>query len=151
MRTYDFAPMTRSTVGFDRMFDLINDNAQRSVPESGFPPYDIVRRSPDKYRISLAVAGFGPDEIIITAQQNLLDIAGSKKEAGSKDFIHRGISSQNFDRQFSLADYVEVESASFENGLLHVDLIRKLPEAAQPRRIQINAGGKNGKNGAATS
>ena len=147
MRTYDFAPLTRSSVGFDRLFDLINTNAQRVTgQEPGFPPYDITRTGDDSYRITLAVAGFSPDEIAITAQQNLLSVAGNKADNGDREYLHRGISAQSFDRQFNLADHVEVAGAGYENGLLQIDLVRRIPEAMKPRRISINGGAKkNGK------
>ena len=146
MRTYDFAPLTRSSVGFDRLFDLINTNAQRMTgQEAGFPPYDITRTGDDHYRITLAVAGYSPDEIAITAQQNLLSVAGNKADKDDHEYLHRGISAQNFDRQFNLADHVEVTGASYENGLLQIDLVRRIPEAMKPRRIPINGAKKNGK------
>jgi len=146
MRTYDFAPLTRSSIGFDRLFDLINHNAQQVTgQEPGFPPYDITQTGEDNYRITLAVAGYSPDEIAITAQQNLLTVAGNKVENGKQEYLHRGISARNFDRHFNLADHVEVTGASYENGLLQIDLVRRIPEAMKPRRIQIN--GKNGKAG----
>ena len=147
MRTYDFDPLTRSSIGFDRLFDLINHNAQQLTgQEPGFPPYNITRTGDDDYRITLAVAGFAPDEIAITAQQNLLTVAGNKGEDGKQDYLHRGISARSFDRHFNLADHVEVTGATYENGLLQIDLVRRIPEAMKPRRIQIN-GKKNGKAG----
>ena len=146
MRTYDFAPLTRSSIGFDRLFDLINHNAQQLTgQEPGFPPYDITQTDEDNYRITLAVAGYSPDEIAITAQQNLLTVAGNKTENGKQEYLHRGIAARNFDRHFNLADHVEVTGASYENGLLQIDLVRRIPEAMKPRRIQIN--GTNGKTG----
>jgi molecular chaperone IbpA len=147
MRTYDFAPLSRSSIGFDRLFDLINSNAQRMTgPEPGFPPYDITRFGDDKYRITLAVAGYSPDEIAITAQQNLLSVSGNKAENDDHEYLHRGINAQSFDRQFNLADYVEVTGASYDNGLLQIDITRKLPDAMKPRRILIGDAKKNGKN-----
>ena len=144
MRTYDFAPLTRSTIGFDRLFDLINDNAQHLAgQEPGFPPYDITRTGEDTYRITLALAGFSPDEIGITAQQNLLTVTGNKADGDKHDFLHRGISARSCERQFNLADHVEVTGANFENGLLQIDLMRRIPEAMKPRRIPIK--GQNGK------
>src|SRR3954470_20097422 len=144
MRTYDFAPLWRSSVGFDRLFDLINDT-QRLEGQDNYPPYDIVRTDENTYRISLALAGFSPDEITITAQQNKLTVAGSKAEpkAGSKpehEYLHQGISARTFERHFNLEDHVEVEGASFENGLLQIELARKIPEAMKPRRVEISAG-----------
>jgi molecular chaperone IbpA len=141
MRTYDFAPLWRSSVGFDRLFDLINDT-QRLDGQDNYPPCDIVRTSENTYRISLALAGFSPEEITITAQQNKLTVAGGKTEPEGgqtleHDFLHRGISARSFERQFNLEDHVEVERASFENGLLQIELARKIPEAMKPRRIEI--------------
>jgi molecular chaperone IbpA len=143
MRTYDFAPLWRSSVGFDRLFDLINDT-QRLEAQDNYPPYDIVRTGDDTYRISLALAGFAPDEITITAQQNKLTVAGRKAERAPSsephEYLYQGISARPFERQFNLEDHVEVEHASFENGLLEIALARKVPEAMKPRRIEIAAG-----------
>jgi molecular chaperone IbpA len=144
MRTYDFAPLWRSSVGFDRLFDLINDT-QRLEGQDNYPPYDIVRTGENAYRISLALAGFSPDEISITAQQNRLTVAGSKAEhkagPGSEhEYLHQGIAARSFERQFNLEDHVEVEGASFENGLLQIELARKIPEAMKPRKIEIGGG-----------
>jgi molecular chaperone IbpA len=144
MRTYDFAPLWRSSVGFDRLFDLINDT-QRLDAQDSYPPYDIVRTGENAYRISVALAGFAPDEISITAQQNRLTVAGNKAEhkAGptpEHEYLHQGISARPFERQFNLEDHVEVEGASCENGLLQIELARKIPEAIKPRRIEIGAG-----------
>jgi molecular chaperone IbpA len=144
MRTYDFAPLWRSSIGFDRLFELINDT-QRLDSQDNYPPYDIVRTGEETYRISLAVAGFSPDEITITAQQNKLTIAGHKGNEDSKakedhEYLYQGISARPFERQFNLEDHVEVESASFDNGLLQIELARKIPEAMKPRQIAIGAG-----------
>jgi molecular chaperone IbpA len=141
MRTYDFAPLWRSSIGFDRLFDLIND-AQRLDAQENYPPYDIVRTGEDTYRISLALAGFSPDQITITAQQNRLTIAGQKPETGveggdGQEYLYQGISARPFERRFNLEDHVEVERASFENGLLQIELVRTIPEAMKPRRIEI--------------
>jgi len=136
MRTYDYSPLWRSTIGFDRLFDLA-ETAQR-VGEDHYPPYNIERLADDRYQISLAVAGFAPDDISITAEQNVVTIEGSKSEKAERDFLYRGISTRNFKRQFSLADYVQVKSAAFENGLLKIELLREIPEAMKPRRITIN-------------
>jgi molecular chaperone IbpA len=142
MRTYDFAPLWRSSVGFDRLFDLINDT-QRLDAQDNYPPYDIVRTGENAYRISLALAGFSPDEITITAQQNKLTVAGNKSEpkggqTAEHDYFHQGIAARSFERQFNLEDHVEVEGASFENGLLQIELARKIPDAMKPRRIEIS-------------
>ena len=140
MRTYDFAPLWRSSVGFDRLFDLINDT-QRLDAQDSYPPYDIVRTGENAYRISVALAGFSPDEISITAQQNRLTVAGSKAEhTPEHEYMHQGIAARPFERQFNLEDHVEVEGAAFENGLLQIELARKIPEAMRPRRIEISAG-----------
>jgi molecular chaperone IbpA len=143
MRTYDFAPLWRSSVGFDRLFDLIN-NTQMLEGQDNYPPYDILRTGDDTYRISLAVAGFSPDDVTVTAQQNLLTVAGRKSETKTErpdhQYLYQGISARAFQRQFSLEDHVEVESASFENGLLQIELVRRIPEAMKPRRVEIRTG-----------
>ena len=145
MTSWNRDPFWRTSIGFDRLFDLINSNAQQlPTQEPGFPPYDITRTGDDSYRITLAIAGFSPDEIAITAQQNLLTVAGNKPDDGKQEFVHRGITGRNFDRHFSLADHVEVVGATCENGLLQIELVRRIPEAMKPRRIPIN-GKKNGK------
>lgn len=136
MRTYDFSPLWRSTIGFDRLFDLA-EMAQRAG-EDNYPPYNIERLSEDRYQISLAVAGFAPSDIVITAEQNVVTIEGSKPESSERDFIYRGISTRSFKRKFNMADYVQVKSASFDNGLLKIELVREIPEAMKPRRIAIN-------------
>ena len=148
MRTFefDFAPMWRSTIGFDRFFDLINETQHQDT--DNYPPYDVLRTGEDSYRINLAVAGFSPDEITITAQQGKLTIAGRKMESTPKEsteFLYRGISARPFERHFNLDDHVEVQGASFENGLLQVDLVRRIPEAMKPRKIAISAGGQQPK------
>jgi molecular chaperone IbpA len=136
MRTYDFSPLWRSTIGFDRLFDLA-ETAQRAG-EDNYPPYNIERLADDRYQISLAVAGFAPGDLVITAEQNVLTVEGGRSEKAEGDFLYRGISTRNFKRQFNLADHVEVKSASFDNGLLKIELIREIPEAMKPRRIAIN-------------
>ena len=137
MRTYDFAPLWRSTVGFDRLFDLAQAAAQHAG-EDNYPPYNIERLGEDSYQISLAVAGFSPDEISITAEQNVVTIEGNKPEKPDREFLYRGISTRHFKRQFNLADYVQVKDASFDNGLLQIELVREIPEAMKPRKIAIN-------------
>jgi molecular chaperone IbpA len=136
MRTYDFSPLFRSSIGFDRLFDLV-ETSQRATEES-YPPYNIERLVEDRYQISLAVAGFSPDEVSITAEQNVVTIEGHKGEKADRDFLYRGISTRHFKRQFSLADYVQVKGATFDNGLLQIELVREIPEAMKPRRIAIN-------------
>jgi molecular chaperone IbpA len=136
MRTYDFSPLWRSTIGFDRLFDLA-EIAQRAG-EDNYPPYNIERLTEDRYQISLAVAGFSPDEISVTAEYNVVTIEGSKPEKAEREYLYRGISARPFKRQFELADYVHVKSAAFDNGLLKIELVREVPEAMKPRRIAIN-------------
>jgi molecular chaperone IbpA len=136
MRTYDLSPLFRSTIGFDRLFDLV-ETAQR-VGEDHYPPYNIERLADDRYQITLAVAGFSPDEISITAEQNVVTIEGNKPDKADRVFLHRGISTRQFKRQFSLADYVQVKGASFDNGLLKIELLREVPDAMKPRRIAIS-------------
>jgi len=136
MRTYDFSPLWRSTIGFDHLLDLV-ETAQRSV-EDNYPPYNIERLSDDRYQISLAVAGFSPDEISVTAEQNVVTIEGNKSDKTEREYLYKGISARPFKRQFNLADYVQVKSATFENGMLKIELFREIPEAMKPRRIVIN-------------
>jgi len=136
MRTYDFSPLWRSTVGFDRLFDLA-ESAQRAT-EDHYPPYNIERLGEDSYQISIAVAGFSPEEISITAEQNVVTIEGSRSEKAERQYLYRGISTRAFKRQFNLADYVQVKNASFDNGLLKIELVREIPEAMKPRRIAID-------------
>jgi molecular chaperone IbpA len=142
MRTLDLAPLWRSTVGFDRMFDLI-DNTLRYGGEDNYPPYNIERTGEDNYTISVALAGFAPEDITLTAEHDVLTVEGRKSERGEHQYLYQGISSRPFRRQFSLADYVQVKGASFESGLLRIELVREVPEAMKPRRIQIAAGNDN--------
>jgi molecular chaperone IbpA len=142
MRTYDLTPLWRSTVGFDRLFDLI-DNSVRWSGEDNYPPYDIERTGEDHYRISLAVAGFTPDDITITAEQSTLTVEGRKVEKGGHEYLYQGISTRPFRRVFNLADYVQVKGASFESGLLKIELVREIPEAMKPRKIAIGTAGND--------
>jgi molecular chaperone IbpA len=140
MRTYDLAPFYRSTIGFDRLFSLLDQSAGDSAP--GYPPYNIERTGDNAYRISVAVSGFAEPELSIVAKENTLTIRGEKStgEAGKEqaEVLYRGIASRAFERVFQLADYVQVKNASLENGLLHVDLVREIPEAKKPRNVPIN-------------
>ena len=142
MRTaYDFSPLYRSMIGVDRMADLI-DSAMRSEGDRSYPPYDVEKTSDDGYRITLAAAGFGAHELEITAQPNLLIVAGRKAKEdddSARTYLHRGIAARNFERKFELADHVVVKSASYDNGVLAIDLAREVPEALKPRRIEIGA------------
>src|SRR6201997_2119777 len=141
MRTVDFSPLFRSAIGFDRLFDLA-EAAQR-VGEETYPPYNIERLDENRFQISVALAGFKPDEIELTVEQNVLTLESRRSEKEGKTFLHRGISARSFKRQFTLADHVEVKGARFENGLLLIDLQSEIPEAMKLRRIAINAAGAN--------
>lgn len=137
MRTFDFSPLYRSTVGFDRMASLLD--AAASETGNAYPPYNIERTGDSSYRITMAVAGFSESDVSIEAQQNKLTVTGGKEVDDEQvNYLHRGIATRNFQRQFELADYVEVKSAALENGLLHIDLAREIPEAMKPRSIAIN-------------
>jgi molecular chaperone IbpA len=140
MRSLDLNSLWRSTVGFDRLFDLVDESARWTGEENHYPPYNIERLGEDRYQISLALAGFAPDEVSITAEQNVLTVEGRKAEKGEHQYLYQGISARPFRRLFNLADFVEVKAASFEGGLLKIDLVRQVPEAMKPRRIAINAG-----------
>jgi molecular chaperone IbpA len=138
MRTFDPTPLWRSTVGFDRLFDLI-DSSLRETGDDNYPPYNI-ERTEDTYHVSLALAGFAPDEVTVTAEQNMLTVEGRKDDQGDHQYLYQGISGRPFRRQFSLADYVQVKGATFKDGLLRIDLVREVPEAMKPRRIAIKSG-----------
>src|ERR1700716_136078 len=138
MSNFDLTPLWRSTVGFDRLVDLIDDVPQLTGEEN-YPPYNIERTSEEAYRISLALAGFVPEEITVTAEQDLLTVEGRKAEKGDHQYLYQGISARPFRRQFNLADYVQVKGAAFDNGLLQIELVREIPEAMKPRRIAINS------------
>jgi molecular chaperone IbpA len=134
--TFDFAPYRRSSIGFDRLFDLL-ENATRTEQSDAYPPFDLEHQGEDGYRICLAVAGFARDEIEITSKPNLLVVTGRKNEEGEREYLHRGIAARPFERQFQLADYVKVTGAALNNGLLEIDLKRELPEEVKPRKIEI--------------
>jgi molecular chaperone IbpA len=137
---FDFSPLYRSTVGFDRLFDMLDQSAQVE-PMTNWPPYNIEKVGEDRYVITMAIAGFSPDEIELTQKESQLLVAGQKKgsEEG-KQYLHRGIATRAFKQTFNLADHVKVTGASLENGLLTVELKREVPEALKPRRIEINPG-----------
>lgn len=141
MRGFDLTPYRRSTVGFDRLFDLIENNSRLQQGDN-YPPFNIERLSEDRYRVTLAVAGFRADEIDITAQQNLLQVIGRKddSQADRSKFLHVGIANRSFERRFELADFVRVEKADLADGLLTIDLLREVPEAMKPKKIAINGG-----------
>jgi molecular chaperone IbpA len=143
MRTFDLAPLYRSTVGFDRLFSMLD--GFEAAP--GYPPYNIERTGENEYRISVAVAGFGENELSIEAKEDTLTIKGEKRvkdEEKNGEVLYQGIAARAFERVFQLAEHVEVKGAALVNGLLHVDLVRQIPEAKKPRQIAINAG-KNSK------
>jgi molecular chaperone IbpA len=138
MRTYDLTPFYRSTVGFDRLFNLLDQTSSDGSP--GYPPYNIERTGENAYRITVAVSGFSKDELSIVAKENTLTIKGEKvaNENSKAEVLYRGIAARAFERAFQLADFVQVKDASLENGLLHVDLVREIPEAKKPRSIPIS-------------
>ena len=144
MMNYDFTPLTRSFIGFDRMASLI-DNAAKMTGNTSYPPYNIAQLSDDDYRIELAVAGFGDAELAIETHENVLTVTGTKSANDDQEgeYLHRGIAERGFERRFQLADHVIVTSASLVNGLLKVDLHRELPDAMKPRQIAISNGDEN--------
>ena len=138
MRTFDLAPLYRSTVGFDRLFSLLDQGSDGAAP--GYPPYNIERTGDNAYRVSVAVAGFNGPELSVVAKENTLTIRGEKNvkdEEKRAEVLYQGIAARTFERVFQLADFVQVKGASLENGLLHVDLVREIPEAKKPRSIPI--------------
>ena len=140
MRTLNLDPFWRTTIGFDRLFDLM-DESLRFEPQDNYPPCNIVRTGEDVYRITLAVAGFKPEQVNVTVHQNTLVISGQVNQKQDQvEYVHRGIAARPFERRFSLADFVEVKQASFEDGLLQIELERKVPESMKPRKIEINVG-----------
>jgi molecular chaperone IbpA len=136
MRMMDLAPLSRSSIGFDRLFDML-ENFARTDQADNYPPYNIEKTGDDAYRITVAVAGFSPEELSVTAQLNELVVAGRKAEGAKGQYLYRGIANRAFRHRFSLADYVNVAGANLNAGLLAIDLVRKVPEAMKPRRIEI--------------
>lgn len=136
---YDFAPFRRSTVGFDRLFDLLESSASGQAQDN-YPPFDLVSLDENHFRVSLAVAGFSQNEIDITAQQNQLVVSGTKREDDGANYIHRGIANRAFERRFGLADHIKVTGAGLKDGLLTIDLVREIPEAMKARKIEIAGG-----------
>src|SRR5215212_5451130 len=136
---FDFAPFRRSTVGFDRLFDMLENNGLGQTQEN-YPPFDLIKLGDNEFRIELAVAGFKPNEIDITAQQNVLIVSGRKSEESSQkgnDYIYRGIANRSFERRFALADHIQVKGADIRDGMLAIELVREIPEAMKPRKIAI--------------
>jgi len=153
MRNFDFTPLYRSAIGFDRMANLLDSISRTEQSQPGYPPYNIELIGEDQYRITMAVAGFNLSELNIEVNQNNLTISAEKKADDSgRTYLHQGIAARSFERRFQLADHVQVRSADLENGLLHIELVREIPEAMKPRTIPINAGnvpGIEGKESAA--
>ena len=138
MDRFDFSPLFRSTIGFDRLTRLVDAATRVDNSALAYPPYNIEKTGEDAYRLTMAVAGFSPDELDITVQENTLLVTGkAKKEQEGSNYLHRGIARRAFERRFSLADHIKVVGASLGNGMLHVDLTREVPEAAKPRKIEI--------------
>lgn len=145
MRRFDLTPLYRQSIGFEHLADLIEQMAT-SEGDSGFPPYNIERLGENEYRITLAVAGFSTEDLKIEVKEGTLSVRGEKSaDAGTREYLHRGIAARNFERRFRLADYVEAGSATLENGFLHVDLKREIPEAMKPRTIAIGKAAPNGR------
>lgn len=139
MRHVDFAPLYRSTVGFDRLFSMLDQLSQPENAQS-YPPYNIERTGENAYRITMAVAGFGDGDLSLESRENVLTVKGEKqdeKDEGGRETLYRGIAGRAFERRFQLAEHVEVKGASLKNGLLHIDLVRVIPEAMKPRKIDI--------------
>ena len=138
MRSFDFAPLYRATVGFDRIADLMDRALSADVAHPTYPPYNIEKTGTDAYRISVAVAGFAPDELSVEVKDASLHVTARKApETDAKTYLHRGIATRAFERRFALADHVRVTGADHSHGMLHIDLVREMPEALKPRRIEI--------------
>jgi len=141
MDRFDFSPLFRSTIGFDRLTRLVDAASRVDNSALAYPPYNIEKTGEDAYRLTMAVAGFSPDELDITVQENTLLVTGKAKQEDEENrYLHRGIARRAFERRFSLADHIKVVGATILNGMLHVDLAREVPEAAKPRKIQIGTG-----------
>lgn len=140
MRTFDFSPLYRSAIGFDRVASLLDSLSRTEQSQPSYPPYNIELTGEDHYRISMAVAGFDRSDLNIEVNQNNLTVSGNTQaDKQERTYLHQGIAARNFERRFQLADHVRVQAASFENGLLHIDLVREVPEAIKPRTIEIAA------------
>ncbi|MGR5134282.1 Hsp20 family protein [Vibrio alfacsensis] len=140
MRNVDFSPLYRNAIGFDRLFNLMETQTAKNT-SGGYPPYNIEQKDEHNYRITMAVAGFAEDQLDLTQNENMLIVKGERNTEEGKNYVYQGIAERDFERKFQLADYVKVVGASMENGLLHIDLVREIPEAMQPRKIAI--GGNN--------
>ena len=146
MRTFDLNPLYRSTVGFDRLFGLLDSLSGPDTQTPAYPPYNIERTGENAYRVTMAVAGFGENDLDIQAKENVLTVKGEKRDEKqeTREVLYRGIAARAFERRFQLADHVEVTGATLENGLLHIDLVREIPEAMKPRNIAIGNGKAKG-------
>ncbi|WP_394154537.1 Hsp20 family protein [Vibrio maritimus] len=136
MRTVDFTPLYRNAIGFDRLFNMMEANSAKNS-SGGYPPYNIEQQDENHFRITMAVAGFAEDQLDLTQKENMLIVKGERKAEEGKNYVYQGIAERDFERKFQLADYVKVVGASMENGLLHIDLEREIPEAMKPRKIEI--------------
>lgn len=147
MRSFDFAPLHRASVGFDQIADLMDRVLTNDVSQPSYPPYNIEKTAPDAYRISIAVAGFSEDDLSVEVRENALIVSARKAEEDGENrtFLHRGIATRAFERRFALADHVRVTGAAHENGMLHIDLQREIPESLKPRRITISSSAKSDK------
>jgi molecular chaperone IbpA len=143
MRNYDLSPLWRSTVGFDRLLDRVNDAPN---DRDDYPLYDVERTGDDQYQITLALAGFTPEEIAITAEPSKLTVEGRKDKKGDRNYLHQGISMRPFRRVFDLAEYIQVKDVTFENGMLRIVLVREVPEAMKPRPVAIHVAGNDNQN-----
>ncbi|CAM2963023.1 Hsp20 family protein [Vibrio rarus] len=137
MRTVDFTPLYRNAIGFDRLLNMMESSSTKNA-SAGYPPYNIEQQDENNYRITMAVAGFADEQLDITQKENMLIVRGERNAEEGKQYIYQGIAERDFERKFQLADYVKVVGATMENGLLHIDLQREIPEAMQPRKIAIN-------------
>ncbi|WP_394146352.1 Hsp20 family protein [Vibrio atypicus] len=137
MRTVDFTPLYRNAIGFDRLFNMMEATSAKNT-SGGYPPYNIEQQDDNHYRITMAVAGFAEEQLDLTQKENMLIVKGERQAEEGKNYVYQGIAERDFERKFQLADYVKVIGASMENGLLHIDLEREIPEAMQPRKIAIN-------------
>lgn len=140
MRTFDLSPLFRTTVGFDRMARLLEQMPSDASPS--YPPYDIAKTGENVYRVTMAVAGFGDEDIAVEVKENVLTVSGNLDKGDDGTYLHRGIAARAFKRSFSLADHIQVTGASLDKGLLHIDLAREVPEALKPRRIAIQSDGR---------
>ncbi len=145
MRTVDFTPLYRNAIGFDRLFNMMEAGGSKNT-SNGYPPYNIEQQDENHYRITMAVAGFAEEQLDLTQKENVLIVTGTRKPEENKNYVYQGIAERDFERKFQLADYVKVIGANMENGLLHIELEREIPEAMQPRKIAINNNNMNNNN-----